>query len=78
METVNDSENSSPVKRLGRKPFEDRAMVRKFTAARLAPKTILFIEKVQEGMSPKKRSVGRAIDRIVETVIESGLEIKPE
>lgn len=76
MDIVNGS--AEPTKRLGRKPYSDRDMVRKFTACRLAPKTIAFIEQVQSGMNPKKRSVGRAIDRIIEAVTESGVEIKIE
>lgn len=52
-------------------------MVRRFTACRLAPKTVAFIEEVQSTMDPKKRSMGRAIDKIVEAVSDSGIEIKP-
>lgn len=78
MDIVNESENPQPVKRLGRKPYENRDMVRKFTACRLAPRTIVFIEEVQSAMNPKKRSVGRAIDRIVETIADSGIEVKPD
>lgn len=77
MASTEESESIKPVKRLGRKPYGDRDMVRRFTACRLAPKTVAFIEEVQSTMDPKKRSMGRAIDKIVEAVSDSGIEIKP-
>lgn len=77
MGLIEEGEVAKPIKRLGRKPYGDRDMVRKFTACRLAPKTVAFIEEVQSTMDPKKRSMGRAIDKIVEAVSDSGIEIKP-
>lgn len=78
MDIVNESENAKPIKRLGRKPYQNRDMVRKFTACRLAPKTFAFIEEVQSNMNPRKRSMGRAIDLIVEAIYDHGITIKPE
>lgn len=77
MDTVNE-EQTKPVKKLGKKPYADRNMVRKYIAGRVNSTTFAFITEVRSGMEPNKSSTGRAIDRIVETILKHDLQIFPE